>query len=193
MPPKSKTQGAKKKDDIVRIDPKKHEPKLKEIKERLTADVLAAPEEALDEVLLDEEEMYEEENAVEEQYSEIESPLFVGHIDLSFTETANEFANSPQCYPPSYYTLSPKERILLLYAENFRKQFVTLYPDRRPLVLALPNECNIQKFVCTTIRPTAFIYIPLIGSEIECAKFVADFIIYEPPEDIMKFVSKNTK
>uniref|UniRef100_A0A0K8WHD9 Coiled-coil domain-containing protein lobo n=1 Tax=Bactrocera latifrons TaxID=174628 RepID=A0A0K8WHD9_BACLA len=193
MPTKRKTQGVKKKDDIVRIDPKKHEEKLKEIEERFKTDIPAAPEEALDEVLLGVEEMYEEENAAKEKYSEIESSLAVGHIDLTFTETANEFANSPQCYPPSYYTLSPKERILLLYAENFRKQFVTLYPDRRPLVLALANECNIQKFVCTTIRPTAFIYIPLIGSEIECAKFVADFIIYEPPEDVMKSVSKNTK
>uniref|UniRef100_A0A0K8VKB0 Dynein regulatory complex subunit 7 n=1 Tax=Bactrocera latifrons TaxID=174628 RepID=A0A0K8VKB0_BACLA len=190
MPTKRKTQGVKKKDDIVRIDPKKHEEKLKEIEERFKTDIPAAPEEALDEVLLGVEEMYEEENAAKEKYSEIESSLAVGHIDLTFTETANEFANSPQCYPPSYYTLSPKERILLLYAENFRKQFVTLYPDRRPLVLALANECNIQKFVCTTIRPTAFIYIPLIGSEIECAKFVADFIIYEPPEDVMKSPSR---
>uniref|UniRef100_A0A0A1WGW2 Dynein regulatory complex subunit 7 n=1 Tax=Zeugodacus cucurbitae TaxID=28588 RepID=A0A0A1WGW2_ZEUCU len=192
MPPKGKGKRATSKSDIVRIDPKRHEAKLKEIEERHIAEALAAQEEALEEELLDQEEMCEEEDAVEEQWSDIESPLDVGHIDLSFTETAYEFANSPQCYPPSYYMLLPKERILLLYAENFRKQFATLYPERRPLVLALTNECNVQKFVCTTIRPTAFIHIPLIGSEIECAKFVADFIIYEPLEDMMKFPTRLT-
>lgn len=144
MLPKEKRKGARKKNDIIRIDPKKHEAKLKEIEERHIAEVLAAQQEVLDEALLDQEEMCEEEDIIEEQWSEIESPLDVGRIDISFTETANEFANSPQCYPPSYYTLSPKERMLLLYAENFRKQFATLYPGRRPLVLALPNECNIQ-------------------------------------------------
>ncbi|XP_054725262.1 coiled-coil domain-containing protein lobo-like [Anastrepha obliqua] len=189
MPPKKKGNVGKKKVDIVRVDPKKHEAKLKEIEKRHIAEALAE-QELLEEMLLEEEEMIEEEDEGDEDWSDIEPAFNVGRIDLSFPETAAEFANSPQCYPPSYYTLSPKERLLLLYAENFRKQFATFYPKRRPLVLALPNECNVQKFVCTTIRPTAFIHIPLIGSEEECARFVADFIVYEPLEDVTKFLTK---
>uniref|UniRef100_W8AYE9 Dynein regulatory complex subunit 7 n=1 Tax=Ceratitis capitata TaxID=7213 RepID=W8AYE9_CERCA len=192
MPPKQNRKGtnAKKQDNIVRIDPKQHEAKLKEIQERRRAEAEAIKEELLEEALLDEEEMGEEEESAEEVWSDVEAPFDIGRIDLSFPETSAEFADSLQCYPPSYYTLSPKERLLLLYAENFRKQFTTLYPKRRPLVLALPNECNVQKFVCTTIRPTSFIHIPLIGSETECAKFVADFITYEPLEDLMKFPTR---
>lgn len=46
----------------------------------------------------------------------------------------------------------------------------------------------MQKFVCTTIRPTAFIFPELISSIEEIAKFVADFIQYEPLEDQINLV-----
>ncbi|KAL9897654.1 coiled-coil domain-containing protein lost boys [Glossina fuscipes fuscipes] len=144
-----------------------------------------AAEEAL------EEECEEEED--EEYFEELlgnEDSTIVGRIDLAFPETIDEFADSELCYPPSYYTLSPKERLLLLYAENFRHQFIINNPNRRPLVLALPNECKVQKFVSTTIRPTAFLHVPLIRNAEECAKFVADFIIYEPLEDMMSFPTR---
>ncbi|KNC23965.1 Coiled-coil domain-containing protein lobo, partial [Lucilia cuprina] len=119
----------------------------------------------------------------------------VGRIDLSFPETVEEFKDSIHCHPPSYYTISAKERLLLLHAENFRHQFVINNSNRRPLVLALPNECNVQvsilsdlkKFVCATIRPTSFLHKPLIRNAEECASFVADFIIYEPLDDMMSF------
>ncbi|KAH8251910.1 hypothetical protein KR038_010902 [Drosophila bunnanda] len=163
------------------IDPTRHSSKFKEIDE---AKALAESEAAYDE---EEEGFYEEEmgDFVESDFSlsEGEPALNIGKIDLSFPETIEEFENSPQCYPPSYYTLSPKERLLLLYAENFRKQLVLSYPKKRAMVLALPNECKVQKFVCTTIRPTAFIYPELISSVENIAKFVADFIEYEPLED----------
>ncbi|XP_036320532.1 coiled-coil domain-containing protein lobo-like [Rhagoletis pomonella] len=188
MPPKGKRKGEKRRVSSVRSDPKKHEAELKEFEEKCIAENLSVHEEVLEEPLLDVEEMREHET--EDERDSVE-PVNIGRIDLSFPETAAEFANSSLCYPPSYYTLSPKERLLLLYAENFRSQFSTLYPKRRALVLALPNECNVQKLVCTTIRPTAFFHIPLIGSENECASFVADFVEYEPLEDMMKFVSSN--
>ncbi|KAM7359690.1 coiled-coil domain-containing protein lost boys [Cochliomyia hominivorax] len=119
-----------------------------------------------------------------------EDSFNVGRIDLSFPETIEEFQDSVECYPPSYYTLSAKERVLLLYAENFRNQFVIRNSKRRPLVLAVPNECKVQKFVCTTIRPTAFLYTPLIRNAEECASFVADFIVYEPLDDMMSFPTR---
>lgn len=46
--------------------------------------------------------------------------------------------------PDSYRCVSDKERLLLWYAENFRRQFHARYPDRRPLLLACENECSVQ-------------------------------------------------
>ncbi|BFF91693.1 coiled-coil domain-containing protein lobo [Drosophila madeirensis] len=165
------------------IDPQRHAAKLKEIEElhrSEQSDGRFESERGSEEFCEDDMGTYEES---EFSLSEGEPALNIGKIDLSFPETADEYQNSPQCYPPSYYTLSPKERLLLLYAENFRKQFVLMYPKRRPMVLALPNECRVQKFVCTTIRPTAFVYPELISSIDEISKFVADFIQYEPLEN----------
>ncbi|XP_065721453.2 coiled-coil domain-containing protein lobo [Drosophila suzukii] len=166
---------------VSNIDPSRHSAKLKEIDELRRSQVSESDFD--DEMEGEYEPEMEEMKSSEFSLSEGEAALNIGKIDLSFPETIEEFENSPQCYPPSYYTLSPKERLLLLYAENFRKQLVLSYPKRRAMVLALPNECKVQKFVCTTIRPTAFIYTQLISSVEEIAKFVADFIQYEPLED----------
>ncbi|KAH8363363.1 hypothetical protein KR084_009071 [Drosophila pseudotakahashii] len=166
---------------VSNIDPTRHSAKFKEIDELRRSQV--SESDFADEMEGEYEAEMEEMRESEFSLSEGEASLNIGKIDLSFPETIEEFENSPQCYPPSYYTLSPKERLLLLYAENFRKQLVLSYPKRRAMVLALPNECKVQKFVCTTIRPTAFIYTQLISSVEEIAKFVADFIQYEPLED----------
>lgn len=103
-----------------------------------------------------------------------------------------EGRNKPEYdqFPESYFTLSPKEKLLLVFAENFRRQYKQLYPLRRPLVLAIENECKVQKFVSTTIRPTTFIEFPeLIDNWQACASFIADHIIYEPLENSTKIVS----
>ena len=42
--------------------------------------------------------------------------------------------------PNSYKSNNNKEIQVLNYAENFRRQFVHLYRDRKPLFLAPPNE-----------------------------------------------------
>lgn len=126
----------------IKIDPHKHDEQIKAIEESHQLD------EALIEMEADceEEEYYGEdcEDEEEEIHYESEDPFQIGRIDISFPETIEEYKDSDQCYPISYYTLSPKERLLLLYAENFRHQFVINNCKRRPLVLALPNECNIQ-------------------------------------------------
>ena len=38
--------------------------------------------------------------------------------------------------PKSYSSNSPKEDALLEYAEDFRRQFVTVFPTRRPLTVS---------------------------------------------------------
>lgn len=92
-------------------------------------------------------------------------------------------------YPESYYTLNSKERLLLMFAENFRRQYQIVYEKRRPLILAVDNECGVKKFVSTTIRPSTFLYPELIGNWRGPAQFVADFITFEPLEDPVMMVS----
>ncbi|XP_037947146.1 coiled-coil domain-containing protein lobo [Teleopsis dalmanni] len=170
----------------IHIDPNKWSEQIKEIeKSHLEEDQSAGGEGDYDLEWLDNEEE-EEEETVLKLYEPSEPSVNIGRIDLSFPETTQEFANTAECYLPSYYTHSSKERLILLYAENFRRQFCFLFPKRRPLVLAPYNECNIQKFVCTTIRPTAFAYVPLIADEVGIARFVSDFIVYEPLKDIIE-------
>lgn len=46
--------------------------------------------------------------------------------------------------PESYKSNTPKEKLLLSFCENFRRQFVHLYRDRKPLFLNPVNECGIE-------------------------------------------------
>jgi len=46
--------------------------------------------------------------------------------------------------PESYQVNSTKEKLALSYAENFRKQFVHLYRDRKPLLLNPVNELLVE-------------------------------------------------
>ncbi|XP_073835031.1 coiled-coil domain-containing protein lost boys [Musca autumnalis] len=166
----------------IKIDPHKHDEQLREIEER---------HEEIEDAVVADEEFQEAEECSDKQidagYSEVN--MDIGRIDISFSEAGFDDYNDQHCYPPSYYTLSPKERLLLLYAENFRHQFFITNLNPRPLVLALPNECNVQKFVCTTMRPSPFLYKPL-RSAAGIASFVADFIIYEPFDDIILFPNR---
>lgn len=134
------------------------------------------------------EEFGEEEEVPEESKYWYPEPTDNGQIDLYFPENYDH-ENTPDCYPRSFYTLSEKERLLLTFAENFRKQFISLYPRRPNLVLAVKNECNVQKFVCTSIRPTKFLIPQLIGNLEATISFVADFIVYEPLENHIALVS----
>ncbi|KAI8843848.1 hypothetical protein BJ741DRAFT_589388 [Chytriomyces cf. hyalinus JEL632] len=79
----------------------------------------------------------------------------------------------------SYYTTSRKEALVLQYVENFNRQYVQLYPARKDLFLTPANEFNVNKFVCTTIRPTQPAFKELYDYR-SCAKFMADYLTYEP-------------
>lgn len=54
-----------------------------------------------------------------------------------------EFENRT-AFPRSYLENNEKEKLLLLYAENFRRQFQHRFPDRKQLFLASDNECGLQ-------------------------------------------------
>lgn len=124
-----------------------------------------------------------------EKLKEVNDEL--GLIYTCFPESsAAEFEGRTE-FPNSYVKVSPKEKLLLLFAENFRRQFKENYSKRRPLLLAVANECNVQKFVSTTIRPTVFLFPELIDSWENCAKFVADHVLFETLPKPTSIVSRN--
>ncbi|NXH75118.1 DRC7 protein, partial [Hydrobates tethys] len=81
--------------------------------------------------------------------------------------------------PSSYKTNSLKEKKLLHIADHFLQQYTHLCPDRNPLFLHPVNECGVEKFVSTTVRPTLLPYTELYHWD-GCASFVSDYLIMEP-------------
>lgn len=49
-----------------------------------------------------------------------------------------------QSLPDTYRCVNEKEKLLLWYAENFRRQIHAKDASRRPLLLARENECGVQ-------------------------------------------------
>ncbi|XP_006641383.1 dynein regulatory complex subunit 7 [Lepisosteus oculatus] len=82
-------------------------------------------------------------------------------------------------FPSSYKENSSQEKLLLAIADNFRSQYAHLYPDRKPLFLNPLNECGVEKFVSTTLRPTLLSY-PELYSWGGCACFVSEYLSVEP-------------
>uniref|UniRef100_H2QB74 Dynein regulatory complex subunit 7 n=1 Tax=Pan troglodytes TaxID=9598 RepID=H2QB74_PANTR len=87
--------------------------------------------------------------------------------------------------PVSYKTNTPKEEHLLQVADNFSCQYSHLCPDRVPLFLHPLNECEVPKFVSTTLRPTLMPYPELYNWD-SCAQFVSDFLTMVPLPDPLK-------
>uniref|UniRef100_A0A8C0J9X6 Dynein regulatory complex subunit 7 n=1 Tax=Chelonoidis abingdonii TaxID=106734 RepID=A0A8C0J9X6_CHEAB len=81
--------------------------------------------------------------------------------------------------PASYKMNSAKEQMLLQLADNFHRQYAHLCPDRQPLFLHPLNECRVEKFVSTTVRPTLQPYPELYNWD-GCAQFVSDYLTMEP-------------
>ena len=95
---------------------------------------------------------------------------------------------NPHDYPESYRTNSKKEELVLEYVFNFKKQFQFIYPDRRYLFLSPVNECGVEKFVSTSIRPTSLVFSKLYDWH-ECAGFVADYLQFEALENPTEYVN----
>jgi hypothetical protein len=96
--------------------------------------------------------------------------------------------------PHSYKSNSTKEELALEYVENFRRQFVGIFPKRAPLLLFPKNECGIRKLICSTVRPTQLPYKELYDIR-SCSQFVSGFIDFEPladPYQVPKIVPSPT-
>lgn len=110
--------------------------------------------------------------------------LFTNEGNVS-TVAQRVAALDPGRLPHSYSSNSTKEELALEYVENFRRQFISLFPDRQPLLLFPKNECGVRKFVCTTVRPTQLQYRELYNLE-ACADFVAKFLDFEPLQEPLR-------
>ncbi|KAM9062397.1 dynein regulatory complex subunit 7 [Sarcophilus harrisii] len=110
---------------------------------------------------------------LEQKLSEIE--VHIPEIPVAFTKSTIDTSTLPE----SYRTNTPKEELLIQVADNFSRQYAHLCPDREPLFLHPLNECNIPKFVSTTVRPTLMPYPELYNWD-SCAEFVSDFLTMVP-------------
>uniref|UniRef100_A0A8C5IG27 Dynein regulatory complex subunit 7 n=1 Tax=Junco hyemalis TaxID=40217 RepID=A0A8C5IG27_JUNHY len=99
------------------------------------------------------------------------SPFYISEFDWSSIDTSN--------LPSSYKTNSRQEKKLLQLADHFLQQYSHLCPDRKPLFIHPLNECGVQKFVSTTVRPTLLPY-PDMYYWSGCASFVSNYLIMEP-------------
>ncbi|NWW80622.1 DRC7 protein, partial [Climacteris rufus] len=102
---------------------------------------------------------------------EVSVPSDVPEFDWSSIDTSQ--------LPSSYKTNSQKEKELLHLADHFLQQYTHLCPDRKPLFVHPVNECGVEKFVSTTLRPTLLPY-PELYYWSGCASFVSDYLIMEP-------------
>lgn len=68
----------------------------------------------------------------------------LGVVNMCWPEINEPVFETRTCFPASYYTNSTKERLLLAYAENFRRQYHFHFQMRKPLLLQVPNECGLQ-------------------------------------------------
>lgn len=69
---------------------------------------------------------------------------------------------------------------------QFKRQFNGYYDDKRDLFLYPKNECDIYKFICTTIRPTKLGFLELY-TYVECAERIANYVSYETLDPPFEF------
>ncbi|CAG9565628.1 unnamed protein product [Danaus chrysippus] len=103
----------------------------------------------------------------------------LGIINLCWPEIKEPVFETRTCFPTSYYTNTNKERLLLAYAENFRRQFLFHYKLRKPLFLQAVNECGLEKMVCTSIRPTKLCFADTTNWQ-GISALLSDYFDYEP-------------
>ena len=73
------------------------------------------------------------------------SIILIKPVFFFFCRTKDVDNNS---FSESYKSNTPKEIQVLSFCENFRRQFVHLFRDRKPLFLSPKNECEIEVNSC---------------------------------------------
>lgn len=85
--------------------------------------------------------------------------------------------------PESYSVNNTKEELCMEYVKSFINQFMSFYPTRKVPFMIAENECGVQKFVCSTLRPTELVFSELYDMH-ECAVFIAGYMQYEPLDPV---------
>ena len=101
---------------------------------------------------------------------------------------SSEFQDS---LPERYKTNTDAEKRALDLVENFRQQYVHLYPTRMPLLLAPVNEADTQKIICSYIRPCLLEFTELYEWS-SIADFVKDYltmVLLEKPAELPTKIS----
>ncbi|KAF4672862.1 hypothetical protein FOL47_011281 [Perkinsus chesapeaki] len=99
------------------------------------------------------------------------------------------FCSADLGIPPflkSYAANSKQEERLLQHARDFQARFSQTYGEERQLYLYPSNEIGVPKFLPTTLRPLKLSY-PELNELKSCAKFIANYIAYEPLKDPAAF------
>ncbi|XP_065589395.1 dynein regulatory complex subunit 7 [Cyrtonyx montezumae] len=133
------------------------------------------------------EEKEEEQNEEELKALELSSVLHDVEAELSveqgcFSSDVPDFdwnSNDTSQLPDSYKMNSPREKKMLCIADHYHQQYTHLCPERKPLFLHPINECGVEKFVSTTVRPTLLPYTELYHWD-GCASFISDYLTMEP-------------
>jgi hypothetical protein len=89
-----------------------------------------------------------------------------------------------------YTSNTSKEEAVLEHVKDYERQFMLTYESDRQLLLHPKNECGVEKFICSTVRPTKMPFLELYDWNI-CSEFVSGFIEYEeldPPNEFPKVV-----
>ncbi|CAI2364809.1 unnamed protein product [Moneuplotes crassus] len=92
----------------------------------------------------------------------------------------------PRCYSHN----TTKEESVLEHVLEYERHFKICYDTSRLLLLAPKNECEIRKFICTTLRPTKLPYTELYEWK-DCAEFISNFLEYEelsPPDKLPEYI-----
>lgn len=85
------------------------------------------------------------------------------------------------CATPSYMQDTRKESQCKEYLRHFQRRFHATNPSRRNLFLMPTNEYRIEKFVCTTLRPT-FLPLRQLYDVSHLSAYIAHYLQYEPLE-----------
>ena len=88
--------------------------------------------------------------------------------------------------PYSFTHCSPKEVRVIEYCSSYLKIFRELYPWRRVQLLVPRNECDMSKFICTTIRPSYVQHLELYDLHTLCRTF-GNLVTYEELDDPLAF------
>lgn len=106
-----------------------------------------------------------------------------------------KFKDGRYGYVPHTYTEnSPKEELVLEHVIQYQKQFKFAYDTERELFLYPKNECDVYKFICTTIRPQKMGYLELYDYQ-KAVKFISNFVQYEeldPPDEYPQVIPAPT-